>query len=118
MKHTKHTKRFVILDTGAIIDLATFGMESWGSNNQYSVEIIDNKVYATYWSYGSRWEEDTDDKILLGSIVYQSDKPFYITESDASSTIKKTDYAEYGADLERMKQKKLAAAVSIKFKRS
>ena len=104
MKHTKHTKRFVILDTGAIIDLATFGMESWGSNSQYGVEITDNKVYATYWRYGGNWEEDIDDKILLGTIVYQSDKPFYIVESDVSSTIK-TDYAEYGADLEKMKQK-------------
>ena len=111
MKHIKHTKRFVILDTGAIIDLATFGMESWGSNSQYGVEITDNKVYATYWRYGGNWQEDTDDKILLGTIVYQSDKPFYIVESDVSSTIKKTDYAEYGADLEKIKITKLAATV-------
>ena len=30
----KKVKRFVVLDTGAIVDLATYGMGSWGTNDQ------------------------------------------------------------------------------------
>lgn len=94
------TKRFVVLDTGAIIDLATYGMESWGSNSQYGIKVKDGKVYETFWSYGGDWEEDIDDEVLLGTIVYQSSKPFRVLESVASSTFVKPNYAEYGIDLE------------------
>lgn len=98
-KNKVEIKRYVVLDTGAIIDLATYGMESWGSNSQYSVEIKGNKVYEVYWRCGGDLEEDINNEILLGTIVYSSSKPFHILESGSSSTIIKPDYKEYGAKL-------------------
>lgn len=96
-------KRYVILDTGAIIDLETYGLQSWGDGyTQYGIKIEDDKVYETFWSYGGDWEEDVNDEFLLGTIVYQSDKPFYIKESDATLTIIKPDYTEYGVDLDKL----------------
>ena len=95
----KEVKRFVVLDTGAIIDLATYGMGSWGSNDQYGVTVKGNKVYETYWSYGGDWEEDVSGDVLLGTVVYSSSKPFRILESSCSQTFAKPEYAEYGADL-------------------
>ncbi len=97
-------KRYVILDTGAIIDLETYGLPSWGdSYTQYGIKVKDNKVYEEYWSYGGEWEEDIMDETLLGTIVYQSDKPFYIEESSAAMlTTKKPVYVEYGVDLEKI----------------
>lgn len=94
-------KRFVVLDTGAIVDLAAYGMGSWGSTCQYGVKVEGDKVYETYWSYGGEWEEDVEGEALLGAIVYSSDKPFRVLESSASPTIAKPDYAEYGVDLEK-----------------
>ena len=41
----KEVKRFVVLDTGAIIDLATYGMGTWGSNDQRGAEVRGDKVY-------------------------------------------------------------------------
>lgn len=100
MKKSKaETKRFVVLDTGVIIDLATYGMGSWGSNSQYGIKIKGSKVYKIFWEYGGEWQEDINDEVLLGKIVYQSNKPFYVLESDVSSTIIKPDYKEYGAKL-------------------
>ena len=93
-------KRFVVLDTGAIVDLATYGMRSWGSNCQYSAKVEGDKVYETYWSYGGEWEEDVEGEVFLGTIVYSSDKPFRVLESSASSTAAKPEYAEYGVDLD------------------
>lgn len=98
-KNKVETKRYVILDTGAIIDLETYGMESWGSNTQYGIKIKNGKVYKTLWQYSGEWREDINDEALLGKIMYQSDKPFYVLESDVSSTIIKPDYKEYGAKL-------------------
>lgn len=95
----KEVKRFVVLDTGDIIDLATYGMGSWGSNDQYGVNVKGNKVYETYWSYGGDWEEDVSCEVLLGTVAYSSSKPFRILESSCSQTVAKPDYAEYGADL-------------------
>lgn len=95
----KKVKRFVVLDNGAIIDLATYGMGSWGSNDQYGVTVKGNKVYETYWSYGGDWEEDVIGEVLLGTVVYSSSKPFRILESSCSPTAAKTECAEYGADL-------------------
>lgn len=97
-------KRYVILDTGAIIDLETYGLRSWGDDNeQYGISVKDNKVYEEYWSYGGEWEDDINEETLLGTIVYQSDKPFYIEESNAAGlTTKKPVYAEYGVDLEKV----------------
>ena len=92
-------KRFVVLDSGAIVDLATYGMGSWGSACQYSAKVEGDKVYETYWSYGGEWEEDVEGEVLLGTIVYSSDKPFRVLESSASSTAAKPEYAEYGVDL-------------------
>ena len=94
-------KRFAVLDTGAIVDLAAYGMGSWGSACQYSAKVKGDKVYETYWSYGGEWEEDVEGEVFLGTIVYSSDKPFRVLESSASSTAAKPDYAEYGADLEK-----------------
>lgn len=96
----KEVKRFVVLDTGAIIDLATYGMGTWGSNDQRGAEVRGNKVYETYWSYGGEWEEDAEGEALLGTIVYSSDKPFRVLESSASSTAAEPDYAEYGVVLD------------------
>ena len=93
-------KRFVVLDTGAIVDLATYGMGSWGSTCQYSAKVEGDKVYETYWSCGGEWEEDVEGEVLLGAIVYSSDKPFRVLESSASSTAAKPEYAEYGVDLD------------------
>lgn len=93
-------KRFVILDTGAIVDLATYGMGSWGSTCQYSAKVEGDKVYETRWIYGGEWEEDVEGEVFLGTIVYSSDKPFRVLESGASQTIAKPDYAEYGVDLD------------------
>lgn len=95
----REVKRFVVLDTGAIVDLATYGMESWGSTCQYSAKVVGDKVYETYWSCGGEWEEDVNDEVFLGTIVYSSDKPFRVLESSASSTAVKPEYAEYGVDL-------------------
>ena len=93
-------KRFVVLDTGAIVDLATYGMGSWGSACQYGVKVEGDKVYETYWSYGGEREEDVEGEVLLGAIVYSSDNPFRVLESSASSTAAKPEYAEYGVDLD------------------
>ena len=95
----KEIKRFVVLDTGAIIDLAAYGMGSWGSACQYGIEVKGDKVYETYWSWGGDCEEDVEGKVLLGTVVYSSDNPFHVLESAASSTAVKPDYAEYGVDL-------------------
>ena len=92
-------KRFAVLDTGAIVDLAAYGMGSWGSTCQCGAEVRGDKVYETYWSYGGEWEEDVEGEVLLGAIAYSSDKPFRVLESSASSAAAKPDYAEYGADL-------------------
>lgn len=101
-KENKIIRRFVILDTGAIIDLETWGLNSWGSDAQYGIKIKNNKVYETFWSYGGEWEEDIRDETLLGTIVYQSDKPFHVLESGVSSTHLNSDYEEYGVDLEKI----------------
>ena len=93
-------KRFAVLDTGAIVDLATYGMGSWGSSCQYSAKVEGDKVYETYWSCGGEWEEDVEGEVFLGTVVYSSDKPFRVLESSASSTIIKPEYAEYGVDLD------------------
>ena len=97
----KEVKRFVVLDTGAIIDLATYGMGTWGSNDQCDAEVRGNKVYETYWGYGGDFEEDVIGEAFLGTVVYSSSKPFYILESFSSETLLKPDYKEYGADLEK-----------------
>lgn len=95
----KDVKRFVVLDTGAIIDLATYGMGTWGSDNQCCAEVRGDKVYETYWSYGGDFEEDVEGEVLLGTVVYSSSKPFRILESSCSPTVAKPECAEYGADL-------------------
>ena len=41
----KEVKRFVVLDTGAIIDLGTYGIGSWGSYDQCYAEVRGDKVY-------------------------------------------------------------------------
>ena len=41
----KEVKRFVVLDTGAIIDLGTYGIGSWGSHDQCYAEARGDKVY-------------------------------------------------------------------------
>ena len=92
-------KRFVVLDTGAIVDLAAYGMGTWGSTCQCGAKVVGDKVYETDWSYGGEWEEDVEGEVLLGTIVYSSDKPFRVLESSASSTAAEPDYTEYGADL-------------------
>ena len=96
----KSAKRFVVLDTGAIVDLAAYGMGSWGSTCQYGLKVKGDKVYETYWGYGGELEEDVEGEVLLGAIVYSSDKPFRVLESSASSTAAKLEYAEYGVDLD------------------
>ena len=98
-KGKEEIKRFAVLDTGAIVDLETYGMGSWGSNDQYGLKVKGGKVYETHWSYGGEWEEDAVGEALLGTIVYSSDKPLRILESSSSPTAAKPDYAEYGADL-------------------
>lgn len=96
----KKVKRFVVLDNGAIIDLATYGMGSWGSNDQCGAEIIGGNVYETHWIYRGDFEEDVNLEVFLGKIVCSSNKPFYILESLSSQTLLKPDYKEYGADFE------------------
>lgn len=97
----KKVKRFVVLDTGAIIDLAAYGMESWGSHDQCYAEVRGDKVYETHWIYRGDFdfEEDVNLEVFRGKIVYSSSKPFYIFESFCSKTLVKPDYKEYGADL-------------------
>lgn len=92
-------KRFAVLDTGAIVDLETYGMGSWGTTCQYGAKVRGGKVYETCWSYGGEWGEDVEDEALLGTVVLSSDEPFRILESRSSPTAAKRDYAEYGADL-------------------
>lgn len=94
----KKVKRFVVLDTGAIIDLATYGMESWGSDDQCCAEVRGGKVYETHWIYRGDFEEAVNLEVFRGKIVYSSSKPFYIFESFGSKTLVKPDYKEYGAD--------------------
>lgn len=95
----KEVKRFVVLDTGAIIDLDTYGMGSWGSHDQCYAKVIGGKVYETHWIYRGDFEEDVEGEVFLGKIVYSSSKPFYILESFSSQTLVNPDYKEYGADL-------------------
>lgn len=103
IKQRNEIKRFVVLDTGAIIDLETWGLNSWGSDAQYGIKVKGNKVYETFWSYGGEWEDDIREETLLGTIVYQSDNPFYIEESGAAFlATKEPEYAEYGVDLEKI----------------
>ena len=102
-KSKKLIKRFVILDTGAIIDLETWGLNSWGSGTQYGIKVEGNKVYQTFWRYMGEYKEDIDETTLLGTIVYSSDEPFYIEEAcSALRHSKEPEYAEYGADLEKI----------------
>ena len=98
-KGKEEIKRFAVLDTGAIVDLETYGMRSWGSNDQYGLKVKGGKVYETHWSCGGEWEEDAVGEALLGTVVYSSDEPLRILESSSSPTAAKRDYAEYGADL-------------------
>ena len=98
-KGKEEIKRFAVLDTGAVVDLETYGMGSWGSNDQYGAKVKGDKVYETYWSCGGDWGEDDVGESLLGTIVYSSDKPLRILESSSSPTAAKRDFAEYGADL-------------------
>lgn len=100
----KEVKRFVVLDTGAIIDLATYGMGSWGSHDQCGAEVRGGKVYETHWICRGDFEEDVNLEVFLGKIVYSSSKPFYILESFSSTTLLKPDYKEYGDDLENNKR--------------
>ena len=100
----KEVKRFVVLDTGAIIDMATYGMGSWGSHDQCGAEVREGKVYETHWIYREDFEEDVRLEVCLGKIVYSSSNPFYILESLSSQTLVKPDYKEYGADLENNKR--------------
>lgn len=92
-------KRFAVLDTGAIVDLETYGMGSWGSTCQYGAKVRGGKVYETHWSYGGEWGEDDVGEALLGTVAYSSDEPLRILESRSSPAAAKRDYAEYGADL-------------------
>ncbi len=102
-KKKKIYKRFVILDTGAIIDLETWGLNSWGSDAQYDITIKGNKVYETFWGYLGEHYDEINEENLLGTVVYSSDKPFYIEEAcSASRHSKEPEYAEYGADLEKI----------------
>ena len=98
-KGKEEIKRFAVLDTGAVVDLETYGMGSWGSACQYGLKVRGDKVYETHWSCGGAWEEDDVGEALLGTIAYSSDKPLRILESGSSPTAVKPDYAEYGADL-------------------
>lgn len=99
-------KRFVVLDTGAVIDLETYGLLSWGSNHQYGIKVKGNKVYEVYWSYGGEWEDGIKKETLLGTIVYSSDKPFYIKEaSSAICYTKQPEYMEYGINLKEIFEK-------------
>lgn len=98
-KGKEEIKRFAVLDTGAIVDLETYGMGSWGYTCQYGLKVKGDKVYVTHWSYGGEWEEDAEGEALLGTVVYSSDKPLRILESGSSPTAAKRDFAEYGADL-------------------
>ena len=98
-KGKEEIKRFAVLDTGAIVDLETYGMGSWGSNDQYGLKVKGGKVYETHWSWGGDWEEDVEGEALLGTVVYSSDEPLRILESSSSPTAAKRDFAEYGADL-------------------
>ena len=98
-----NVKRFVVLDSGAIIDLETWGLQSWGDNSQLGIKVKDNKVYETYWSYGGEYEDDVNEETLLGTIVCSSDKPFHVEESSAAfMSTKKPEYTEYGVDLEKI----------------
>lgn len=100
LEENSKPKRFVVLDTGAIIDLETYGLLSWGSNHQYGIKVKGNKVYETYWRYGGVWEDDINEETLLGTIVYSSEKPLFISEaSSASGYTKQPEYMEYGANL-------------------
>ena len=101
----KEVKRFVVLDTCAIIDLATYGMGTWGSHDQCYAEARGGNVYETRWIYRGDFEEDVNLEAFLGKIVYSSSKPFYILESFSSQTLLKPDYKEYGADLENNKRR-------------
>ena len=98
-KDKAEIKRFAVLDTGAIIDLATYGMGSWGSHDQCGAEVRGGKVYEKRWIYRGDFEEAVDLEAFLGKIVYSSSKPFYILESFSSQTLVKPGYKEYGADL-------------------
>lgn len=102
-KTKKLIKRFVILDTGAIIDLETWGLNSWGSDAQYGITIKGNKVYETFWGYLGEHYDEINEENLLGTVVYSSDEPFYIEEAcSATRYSKEPEYAEYGADLEKI----------------
>lgn len=97
------TKRYVILDTGAIIDLESWGLHMWGHLQQEGIKVKNNKVYATYWSCGNEWEDDYYEEFLLGTIVYQSDKPFYIEEANSAIlSTRKPEYSEYGVDIDKL----------------
>ena len=100
----KEVKRFVVLDTGAVVDLATYGMGSWGSHDQCGAEVRGGNVYETHWIYRGDFEEAVNAEAFLGKIVYSSNDPFYILESFSSETLVKPDYKEYGADLENDKR--------------
>jgi len=93
-----NNERFVVLDTGDIIDTCSWGCQGWGDSYQTHLEIEGNKVYVTYWTAGDYDYNDEFDKLFLGNIVYSSNKPFLVKESVLSRTPTIT-YDEYNLDL-------------------
>lgn len=74
--------RYIVTDTGYLVDTGMYGYDTAGSNNQDGIRVVDNKVYLTYWSAGNDWVEDTYDLTFLGNIVYQSNKRIDILDPD------------------------------------
>lgn len=95
----KDIHRYIVLDTGLIIDTCTWGMGSWGDSYcQYGLEFEDDKVYETTWTNDYDGEEmDTE---FLGKIVYSTDIPLQICEC-ISARSEQPEYREYGIDVDK-----------------
>lgn len=61
------TKNFALYDT------ETFGMETWGSSSQKSLEFKRKNWYIHYWQGGNNWIDDYNEDIKLDVIKTFSD---------------------------------------------
>ena len=43
----------------SLLSPSTYGMETWGTNSQDSLEKKDNHWYTSHWIAGNQWEDDS-----------------------------------------------------------
>lgn len=75
-------KRYLVLDTGLIVDSQMFGFDTAGSDDQHNLIIRGQNVYEEFWSPGNEWIEDSVVTNFLGTIAYESDIKLEIIDQE------------------------------------